>query len=109
MISNVCKIENGTRDLGAILKESKKVAIYNDLTDKQTMQLRLICEELDGMLPNIINDFSLTLDTLFHKPHTPLRNSIGLFAKHSFARTWDIGSYYIKKSRQLTNARCVAF
>ena len=58
MISNVCKIENGTRDLGAILKESKKVAIYNDLTDKQTMQLRLICEELDGMLPNIVNDFN---------------------------------------------------
>ena len=58
MISDVCKIENGTRDLGAILKESKKVAIYNDLTDKQTMQLRLICEELDGMLPNIVDNFN---------------------------------------------------
>ena len=58
MISNICKIENGTTDLFCILNESKKVAVYNDLNDKQTLQLRLICEELDGMLPNIINNFS---------------------------------------------------
>ena len=58
MKSNVCKIENGTKDLDAILKESEKVAVYNDLTHKQSLQLRLICEEIDGMLPNIIDDFS---------------------------------------------------
>ena len=58
MKSNICKIENGTKDLAAILKESEKVAIYNELTHKQTLQLRLICEEIDGMLPNIISDFS---------------------------------------------------
>ena len=57
MESNVCKIENGTRDLEAILKESEKVAEYNGLTHKQALQLRLLCEELDGMLPNIIDDF----------------------------------------------------
>ena len=57
MKSNVCKIENGTRDLDAILKESEKVAEYNGLTHKQTLQLRLLCEELDGMLPYIIDDF----------------------------------------------------
>ena len=58
MKSNVCKIENGTKDLDAILKESEKVAVYNELTHKQTLQLRLICEEIDGMLPNIIDDFN---------------------------------------------------
>ena len=58
MKSNVCKIENGTKDLAAILKESEKVAVYNELTHKQTLQLRLICEEIDGMLPNIIDDFN---------------------------------------------------
>ena len=58
MKSNVCKIENGTKDLAAILRESEKVAVYNELTHKQTLQLRLICEEIDGMLPNIIDDFS---------------------------------------------------
>lgn len=57
MKSNVCKIENGTKDLAAILKESEKVAVYNELTHKQALQLRLICEEMDGMLPNIIDDF----------------------------------------------------
>ena len=57
MKSNVCKIEKGTRDLVAILKESEKVAEYNGLTHKQSLQLRLLCEELDGMLPYIINDF----------------------------------------------------
>lgn len=58
MKSNVCKIEHGTKDLSAILKESEKVAVYNELNHKQTMQLRLLCEEADGMLPNIIDKFS---------------------------------------------------
>ena len=57
MKSNVCKIENGIKDLDAILKESEKVAVYNELSHKQSLQLRLICEEIDGMLPNIIDDF----------------------------------------------------
>ena len=58
MRSNICKIEKGTKDLAMILEESEKVAVYNELTHKQTMQLRLLCEEADGMLPNIIDDFS---------------------------------------------------
>ena len=57
MKSNVCKIKNGTKDLAAILNESERVAEYNGLTHKQTLQLRLICEEVDGMLPNVISDF----------------------------------------------------
>jgi hypothetical protein len=61
MKSNVCKIEKGTRDLAAILKESERVAEYNGLTHKQTLQLRLLCEEIDGMLPNIIEDFEGSL------------------------------------------------
>ena len=57
MRSNICKIEKGTRDLYAILKESERVAEYNGLSHKQSLQLRLLCEEIDGMLPNIIDDF----------------------------------------------------
>lgn len=57
MKSNICKIEKGTSDLDAILKESERVAEYNGLTHKQTLQLRLLCEELDGMLPKLIDDF----------------------------------------------------
>ena len=61
MQSNVCKIEKGCKDLEAILNESERVAKYNNLTNKQTLQLRLLCEEIDGMLPNIIDDFEGTL------------------------------------------------
>lgn len=57
MKSNVCKINKGTKDLDDILIESEKVAVYNELSHKQTLQLRLICEEIDGMLPKIIDDF----------------------------------------------------
>jgi hypothetical protein len=57
MKSNICKIEKGSRDLAAILKESERVAEYNGLSHKQALQLRLLCEEIDGMLPNIIDDF----------------------------------------------------
>ena len=57
MQSNICKIENGIRDLDAILKECERVADYNGLSHKQSLQLRLLCEEIDGMLPHIIHDF----------------------------------------------------
>ena len=57
MKSNVCKIQNGTRDLAEILNESERVANYNGLTHKQSLQLRLLCEEIDGMLPNVTEDF----------------------------------------------------
>ena len=57
MKSNVCKIKKGINDLDAILKESERVANYNGLSHKQALQLRLLCEEIDGMLPNIIDDF----------------------------------------------------
>jgi hypothetical protein len=57
MKSNVCKIEKGTKYLNSILAESERVAKYNGFNHKQTLQLRLLCEELDGMLPNIIEGF----------------------------------------------------
>ena len=58
MNSNVCKIDNGIKDLEAILQESENVANYIGLNQNQTLQLRLLCEELDGMLPRIIGDFN---------------------------------------------------
>ena len=57
MRSNTCKIEKGFKDLGLILKECEKVAVYNELTNKQALQLRLLCEDIDGMLPKIIDEF----------------------------------------------------
>ena len=77
MKSNICKIDNGTKDLEAILRESEKVAVYNDLTHKQSLQLRLICEEIDGMLPNVVDRFNGELWIEFEegvcKVHVSLR------------------------------------
>ena len=67
MKSNVCKIENGIKDLEAIFRESEKVAVYNELTHKQALQLRLICEEIDGMLPKIVDGFDGDLWIEFEK------------------------------------------
>lgn len=58
MKSNICKIEKGATVLDDIFSESEKVARYNDLDSKQTLQLRLLCEELVNMLPSIISNFS---------------------------------------------------
>ena len=57
MKSNICKIDHGIKDLEVILQESEKIAVYNGLNQNQTLQLRLLCEEVDGMLPKIIDDF----------------------------------------------------
>ena len=61
MKSNVCKIVKGNKDLEGIFKESEKVAEYNGLTHKQTLQLRLLCEEIDGMLHNMENQDGLDI------------------------------------------------
>lgn len=57
MKSNVCKLEKGSQDLAAIFHEAEKVANYNGLSHKQSLQLRLLCEEIDGMIPWIIEEF----------------------------------------------------
>ena len=57
MKSNVCKIEKGNSALSAIRHESQKVADYNAFTNKQALQLRLLCEELDGMLPRLMDNY----------------------------------------------------
>lgn len=57
MKSNVCKINDGVKDLDVILKECEKFAEYNGFEKKQALHLRLLCEEIDGLLPNILGDF----------------------------------------------------
>ena len=58
MVSNICKIKDGIKDLSAILNECEKFALYNGFNKKQALHLRLLCEEIDGLLPNILGDFS---------------------------------------------------
>ena len=58
MQSNICKIEKGSQNMDQIFRECEKVARYNELDHKQTLQMRLLCEELVNMLPSIVSNFS---------------------------------------------------
>lgn len=54
MKSNICTLNKESMDLNKLLHEVEKTAQYNDLTVKQTLHLRLLAEELIGMLPELL-------------------------------------------------------
>lgn len=57
MKSNVCIVEKGGLGLENILTEVEKVTDYNGLQGKEALRLRLLAEELVGMLPELVNNF----------------------------------------------------
>ena len=58
MKSNICKLNEDLTCLGTVLSEVEKVTAYNGLEDKKALRLRLLAEELCGMLPGLIQNFS---------------------------------------------------
>ena len=58
MKSNSCKLNEDLTCLGTVLAEVEKVTTYNGLEDKKALRLRLLAEELCGMLPGLIQNFS---------------------------------------------------
>ena len=58
MKSNVCKLNKNLTCLEAVLCEVEKVTTYNGLEDKKALRLRLLAEELCGMLPGLVENFS---------------------------------------------------
>ena len=58
MKSNICKLNEDLTCLEAVLDEVEKVTAYNGLEDKKALRLRLLAEELCGMLPGLIENFS---------------------------------------------------
>ena len=58
MISNIYKLNKDLTCLEAVLDEVEKVTTYNGLEDKKALRLRLLAEELCGMLPGLIENFS---------------------------------------------------
>ena len=58
MKSNICKLNEDLACLGTVLTEVEKVTTYNGLEGKKALRLRLLAEELCGMLPGLIRDFS---------------------------------------------------
>ena len=58
MKPNICKLNKDLTCLKAVLAEVEKVTTYNGLEDKKALRLRLLAEELCGMLPGLIENFN---------------------------------------------------
>ena len=58
MKSNICKLNKDLTCLNSVLAEVEKVTAYNGLEDKKALRLRLLAEELCGMLPGLVENFS---------------------------------------------------
>ena len=58
MKSNICKLNKDLTCLETVLAEIEKVTTYNGLEDKKALRLRLLAEELCGMLPGLVETFS---------------------------------------------------
>ena len=58
MKSNICVLNKDLTCLKAVLTEVEKVTAYNGLEDKKALRIRLLAEELCGMLPGLIENFS---------------------------------------------------
>ena len=58
MKSNICKLNEDLTCLKKVLAEVDKVAVYNGLENKKALRLRLLAEELCGMLPALVQNFS---------------------------------------------------
>jgi len=54
MKSNVCELRRDMSDFDIIPEEAEKVAVYNKLSDRQARRLRLLAEELIGMMPSLL-------------------------------------------------------
>ena len=58
MKSNVCYLNKDLTCLEAILTEVEKVTAYNGLEAKKALRIRLLAEELCGMLPGLVERFN---------------------------------------------------
>ena len=54
MKSNVCELKKDMSDFDIIPEEAEKVAVYNKLSERQARRLRLLSEELIGMVPSLL-------------------------------------------------------
>ena len=54
MKSNICDLAGQKEKLDAVLAEVEKCASYNNLSNKSALRLRLLAEELVGMLPALL-------------------------------------------------------
>ena len=57
MKSNICELNKDLSCLEAVLAEVEKVTDYNGLEGKKALRIRLLAEELCGMLPGLVQNF----------------------------------------------------
>ena len=57
MKSNICVIERGGLGLENVLSEVEKVTDYSGMQKKEALRLRLLAEELVGMLSELVKNF----------------------------------------------------
>ena len=57
MKTNICELKQKKSDLKNILIEADKIAAYNDLDKKSTLRLRLLAEEMVGLLDGLVENF----------------------------------------------------
>ena len=55
MKSDICNLSPNVASLEAILAETERSASYANLDKKQTLRLRLLAEELVGMIPELLS------------------------------------------------------
>ena len=58
MKSNICNLNKDLTCLETVLNEVEKVTAYNGLENKKALRIRLLAEELCGMLPGLVENFS---------------------------------------------------
>lgn len=58
MKTNLCALNGAAGELDHLLKEVEKCAAYNNLSDENTIKLRLLAEELVCTLPVLLKDCS---------------------------------------------------
>ena len=58
MKSNLCALTNEANQLNAVFAEVEKCTSYNDLDKKSSLRVRLLAEELVGMLPELLEHTS---------------------------------------------------
>lgn len=57
MKSNVINFKKGEDNVQQLLVETEKVAIYNGLNAKESLRLRLLSEEVSGILRELVQEF----------------------------------------------------
>ena len=57
MRSNICTFKRNATNLANILEETTKIAQYNNLGKKESLRLRLLAEEMVGLLTDLVKKF----------------------------------------------------